>query len=217
MDQPVGNVFLAPGVAADALEGFDPDLLRNGSSSRNYESVRARMTEESVREKVSALVTPRNARKLPKDTVVEAVSEYVSGKKTAILSNFGLDLSQKGASEAVAFAFLENGYPELSAQIAKTAFESSADSAFRRRFCEVYLAALDHTDFSAVSKYLVRELDSGLRIVRESLRNVAQDGHDHFYLARLFESFVSEGSEGNLDFVVESYGKALALGVTEAI
>lgn len=217
MDQPVGNVFLAPGVTADALEGFDPDLLRNGSSSRNYEKVHARMTEESVREKVSALVAPRNARKLPKNTVVEAVFEYVSGKKSAILSNFGLDFSQKGASEAVAFAFLENGYPELSAQIAKTAFESSADSAFRHRFCEVYLAALDHTDFSAVSKYLVRELDSGLRIVRESLRNVAQDGRDHFYLARLFESFVSEGSEGDLDFVVESYGRALSLGVTEAI
>lgn len=160
MDQRLGNVFLAPGITEGALEGFDPDLLRNGSLSQNYERVHARMTEESVREKVSVLVAPRNARKLPKDTVVEAVSEYVSGKKSAILSNFGLDFSRNGSLEAVAFAFLENGYPELSAKVAKAAFESSADSAFRHRFCEVYLAALDHADFSEISKYLAQELAS---------------------------------------------------------
>ncbi len=177
------------------------------------------MTEASVREKVSGLMRPRSAKKLPKNGVVAAVADFVSGKNSEILSRLGLNLSQKGALEAVAFELLENGYPSLAAKTAKAAFESRSDSFFRSRFCEVYLAVLDRTDFESVSEYLIREIAEGLKILRESLRIFADpaDPADHLYLGRLFESCVSDFSQGDLKFAAQSYGKALSLGNTDAI
>ena len=80
MDQKVRGIFMAPGVSAEDLMGFHPDLVRLGSASPHFPTVTARMAEDVVREKVFALLDPREGAKISNKGIMAAVSSYASGK-----------------------------------------------------------------------------------------------------------------------------------------